>query len=95
LSGGNKTVTFSITAIDDLSGVSYSYIYFNKPITLAYPGGSTTSTPFIYTQYSDGSIPTNTISPYTPTGTDTINDIYVVDKAGNTHIYYQSDLAAL
>src|SRR5258706_160248 len=32
LSGGNQVVTFSTTATDDASGVSWSQIRFNKPI---------------------------------------------------------------
>jgi hypothetical protein len=67
-------------------------IFFTNPITLENGNGGTYYTPGINVS---GTSAISTISPLTPSGTDTISDLALIDAVGNRRDYTASDLTAL
>ena len=92
LSTGAKTITFAASANDDMSGVSYAVITFDKSF------GSAGSSFYLFNSndsWADGSSAVQATIPVgAPNGTYTITSIDLRDVAGNQRYYTTADLTA-
>jgi probable HAF family extracellular repeat protein len=99
LSHGSNTITFGVSATDDLSGANYAVIQLARPIVEQFTNGSTTATnlqvPYPGSLSTGQSTQTFTLSPNTASGTYTIQNVILYDNAGNTHTYTTQQLQAL
>jgi hypothetical protein len=102
LSHGGQTVTFSVSATDDLSGPQYAIIFLTKPITELLNGNPSqpVTVDNIQVPYpgslSDGqNTQILTLSPFNTSGTYTIDHVALYDNVGNIHTYTPADLQAL
>ncbi|MFY9290180.1 MAG: Ig-like domain repeat protein [Methylorubrum rhodinum] len=92
LSTGAKTITFAASADDDLSGVSYAVITFDKGF------GSAGSSFYLFgsnDSWADGSSAIQATIPVgAPNGTYTVTSVDLRDAAGNQRYYTTADLNA-
>src|SRR5436190_808282 len=100
VSGGGQPVTFALDALNNLSGVNNASIFFDRQISYISNGVTTTTSGFGFDIYQDSfsdgqSSWTQTLSPYSATGTYNVTQLYIVDNAGNSHWYTGVELAAL
>ncbi|MBR1157443.1 cadherin domain-containing protein, partial [Bradyrhizobium sp. JYMT SZCCT0428] len=100
VSGAGQAATFTLGALDDLSGVSQAAIFFDRQISYVTNGVTSTTSGFGFDvfqdSFSDGqSSWTQTLSPYSGTGTYNVTQLNMVDNAGNSRWYSGAELAAL
>lgn len=90
-SGATAAIGFTATATDDLSGIKYLVLDYQGPRgpTIG-PNLTLDSGTDLSGHWSGSSI----LFRYSATGTYTIKDVYVADRAGNESRYQTADLAA-
>ena len=94
VTSGGKYLSFSAGATDTGLGVSYVSVIFDKKWQGSYGNESSFSAYDSQDSFSDGiSSSSNYIASSSGAGTYSISSVYVYDKAGNSSVYSQSQLA--
>jgi hypothetical protein len=93
VTNGPATVTVTLQATDDLSGVTYANVGWTSPDGKSFVGSSmglSSGTNLNGTWTAKVTVP-----QFVEPGTWNLADVYILDNAGNSVTYYQSDLQAL
>jgi hypothetical protein len=97
---GAQSVTMSVDATDDLSGVNYAYVYLETTST-SQPYNYYSSTSCYVYNLQSGSRTSGTFTgtcsfpQYSQSGTWFVYEVVIYDMVGNYRVYYTSDLQSI